>query len=47
MIKNSKRDKIPTGAVLSKEGGRVDSDLLYIFFIKAVHNYVNNFLNYF
>jgi hypothetical protein len=34
MIKNSKRDKIPTGAVLSKEGGRVDSALLYIF-IKA------------
>jgi hypothetical protein len=29
MIKNSKRDKIPTGAVLSKEGGRVDSNLLF------------------
>jgi hypothetical protein len=27
MTKNSKRDKIPTGAVLSKEGGRVDSGL--------------------
>ena len=24
MTKNSKRDKIPTGAVLSKEGGRVE-----------------------
>jgi hypothetical protein len=30
MTKNSKRDKIPTGAVLSKEGGRVDSNLLFL-----------------
>jgi hypothetical protein len=29
MVKNSKRDRIPTGAVLSKEGGRVDSNLLF------------------